>query len=80
MLDSEALKVLNVVMQWIVAPVAAFVWVLYQRQQNHTTDIAVLKAQVEASRLAHDREIKEIRETSRAIMAKLDSIEEALRK
>lgn len=80
MLDGEALKVLNVVMQWIVAPVAAFVWVLYQRQQNHTTDIAVLKAQVEASKLAHDREIKEIRETSRAIMAKLDSIEEALRK
>lgn len=80
MIDGETLKILSAIMQWVIAPVAAFVWVLYQRQQNHTTDIAVLKAQVEASRLAHDREIKEIRETSRAIMAKLDSIEEALRK
>jgi len=67
-------------MQWIIAPVAAFVWVLYQRQQNHTTDIAVLKARVDAAKAAHDREIKEIRETTRAIMEKLNSIEEALRK
>jgi len=78
--DGQALQVLSTIMQWIIAPVAAFVWVLYQRQQNHTTDIAVLKTQIEASSLAHDREIKEIRETSRAIMAKLDSIETALRK
>ncbi len=74
------MKVLSAIMQWVVAPVAAFVWVLYQKQQNHSTDIAVLKAETASARLAHDREIKEIRETSRAIMAKLDSIEEALRK
>lgn len=80
MLDSEALKVVSVIMQWIVAPVAAFVWVIYQKQQQHTTSIAVLQAKTAASQEAHDREIKEIRETSRAIMAKLDSIEEALRK
>ena len=65
---------------FVVAPVAAFVWVLYQKQQTHNTDIAVLKAETASARLAHDREIKEIRETTRAIMAKLDSIEEALRK
>ena len=80
MFDEQAMKVLSVIMQWVVAPVAAFVWVLYQKQQNHSTDIAVLKAETASARLAHDREIKEIRETSRAIMAKLDSIEEALRK
>jgi hypothetical protein len=78
--DDQAMKVLSAIMQWVVAPVAAFVWVLYQKQQNHSTDIAVLKAETASARLAHDREIKEIRETSRAIMAKLDSIEEALRK
>ncbi len=80
MFDDQAMKVLSAIMQWVVAPVAAFVWVLYQKQQNHSTDIAVLKAETASARLAHDREIKEIRETSRAIMAKLDSIEEALRK
>jgi hypothetical protein len=80
MIDDNALKVLSALMQWVVMPVAAFVWVIYQKQQNHATAIAVLQAETTSARLAHDREIKEIRETSRAIMAKLDSIEEALRK
>lgn len=79
-MDGDALKFLNALMQWIIAPVAAFVWFIYREQQNHSTDIAVLKAETATARLAHDREIKEIRETTRAIMAKLDSIEEALRK
>ena len=80
MFDEPGLKLLSTLMQWVVAPVAAFVWVMYQKQQKHDTAIAVLQAETSASRTAHDREIKEIRETSRAIMAKLDSIEEALRK
>ncbi len=80
MFDDQAMKVLSAIMQWVVAPVAAFVWVIYQKQQGHSTAIAVLQAETTAARQAHDREIKEIRETSRAIMAKLDSIEEALRK
>jgi hypothetical protein len=80
MVDSKVLEVLGVVMQWVIAPVAAFVWVLYNKQQMHHTDIAVLKAETVSARQAHDREIKEIRETSRAIFAKLDSIEESLRK
>ena len=80
MISPEALRVLSEIMQWIVAPVAAFVWMIYRKQQDHQTAIAVLQAETATARTAHDREIKEIRETSRAIMAKLDSIEEALRK
>lgn len=80
MIDDQTLKVLSAIMQWIIAPVAAFVWIIYQKQQHHSTDIAVLKAETATARMAHDREIKEIRETSRAIMDKLSSIEEALRK
>lgn len=80
MISPEALKVLSEIMQFIVAPVSAFVWMIYRKQQDHQTAIAVLQAETAASKLSHDREIKEIRETSRAIMAKLDSIEEALRK
>lgn len=79
-MDGEGLKILNVVMQWIVMPVAAFVWLIYRQQQSHETAIAVLQAESLTARTAHDREIKEIRETTRAIMSKLDSIEEALRK
>jgi hypothetical protein len=76
----QALDVLNTIMQWIIAPVAAFVWLIYRQQQMHATEIAVLKATTQSVQTAHEREIKEIRETSRAIMAKLDSIELALRK
>lgn len=79
-MSPQVFEVLNSIMQWIIAPVAAFVWIIYQKQQVHTTAIAVLQSQSEISRVAHDREIKEIRESMRAIMLKLDSIEEALRK
>jgi len=78
--NPEFFNILDSAMRWIVAPVSAFVWIIYNKQQTHTTDVAVLKARMDAFQLAHDREIKEIRDTSRAIMAKLDSIEEALRK
>jgi len=61
-------------------PVAGFVWVMYQRQGDHHTDIAVLKAQNEANKVAHDREMKEMKDTIKAIFIKLDTIEQALRK
>lgn len=80
MISSDTLNILGVILQWVVAPVAAFVWLNYLKLQKHDTAIAVLQAETAAARQAHDREVKEIRETSRAIMAKLDSIEEALRK
>ena len=80
MIDEQTIRALNAIMQWVIMPVAAFVWIIYRQQQTHETAIAVLQAETTSAKLAHDREIKEIRETSRAIMAKLDSIEEALRK
>lgn len=79
-MDEHVINVLDSILQWIIAPIAAFVWLNYMKIQKHDTAIAVLEAATSSSKEAHDREIKEIRETSRAIMAKLDSIEEALRK
>lgn len=71
---------IDAVMRWFVLPMAAFVWIIYQRQGDHHTDIAVLKAQHEANKTAHDREMKEMKETIKAIFTKLDTIEQALRK
>ena len=71
---------IDAIVQWVVLPVAAFVWVMYQRQGEHHTDIAVLKAQNEANKVAHDREMKEMKDTIKAIFIKLDTIEQALRK
>lgn len=71
---------IDAIIQWVVIPIAGFVWVMYQRQGEHHTDIAVLKAQHDATKSAHDREMKEMKETIKAIFTKLDNIEQALRK
>ena len=76
----EAVSFIGSIMRWVVAPVAAFVWLIYMRQQDHHTDLAVLKAEAAERKTAHERELKEIRDMIRAIFNKLDSIEEALRK
>jgi hypothetical protein len=73
------MDMLDAVMKWIVAPVAAFVWILHQRQAEHHTELAVIKSQIAIDKTNHDRELKEMRETVKAIFAKLDSIEETLR-
>jgi soluble cytochrome b562 len=74
------MELLDTVMRWVVAPVAAFVWILHQKTQAHATDIAVIKAQQTSDKQAHDREFKQMREDMRNILNKLDDIEKALRK
>lgn len=74
------MDLINTVMQWVVAPVAAFVFVLHNKVQDHSTTIAVLTSKLDANKDSHDREMKEIKETTNKIFAKLDSIEESLRK
>jgi hypothetical protein len=74
------MDLLDLMMKWIVAPVAAFVWIIFRTQQTHTTDIAVLKATQQANKEAHDREFKEMRGSFKAVLDKLESIEQHLRK
>jgi hypothetical protein len=74
------MEVLNTIMQWIVAPVAGFVFLIYRTQQDHATKLAVLSAVHDANKEAYDREFKEMRENFKTVMAKLDNIEQALRK
>ena len=74
------MEIINSIMQWIVAPIAAFVWLLHSRSQAHSTEIAVLRAMHEANKEFHDREFKELRDTLKTINSKLDSIEQAMRK
>lgn len=74
------MDVIDTVMKWVIAPVAAFVWMLHAKMQSHATDIAVLKATADANKQAHDREFKEMKESFKAVFEKLNSIEQALRK
>ena len=67
------------IIQWLIAPVAAFVWMMHVKVSRHDTDIAVLKSQIMSDKLAHDRELKDVKEALRSIAVKLDNIEQALR-
>ena len=73
------MEVIDAVMQWIVAPLAAFVWLLHAKQQTHSTDIEVLKAQAVANNKAHDVEMKNLQNLFQKVFDKLDDIERALR-
>lgn len=74
------MDLLNTIMQWVVAPVAAFVVWLHSRVQIHATDIAVIKAVQAANKEAHDREFKEMKANFVQVIEKLDNIEAHLRK
>lgn len=66
------MDIVETVLRWIVMPMAAFVWLMYQRQQDHTTQIAVLRTETDMARQAHDREIKDIKDKLDKILEKLD--------
>lgn len=76
----DAFEFFKMLMQWVVVPVAGFVWLMHKTQQDHSTKLAVLQAVHEANKEAHDREFKEMRDSFKAVFAKLDNIEQALRK
>jgi hypothetical protein len=71
---------IDMALKYVVLPVAGFAWMMHNKLTTHATDLAVLKAQAEAQKTAHDRELKDMKRTVEAIFAKLDSIEAALRK
>ena len=73
------METIEFIAQWLAAPLAFVVWFLFMKSTKNEKDIAVLQVQYEANRLAYDREMKELKETVKAIFNKLDSIEQALR-
>ena len=78
-LISNMFEMVEFIVQWLAAPIAAFVWALHVKIGKHDTSIAVLEAQIASDKLAHDREMKDVKEALRSIASKLDSIELALR-
>ena len=75
-----ATDIIEVILKWIVAPVAGFVFFIYRIQQSHDTDIAVLKNEVVAIQRTHDREFSQLQESFKLLFSRLDDIERALRK
>lgn len=78
--EVSALDLVKMAMQWGVIPLVGFVFMIYRNQQNHNTEIAVLKALHNSTKESHDREFKEVKESFKAVIDKLDGIEQYLRK
>ena len=66
------MEVIEAILQWIVMPITAFVWLIFMRQQDHTTQIAVIKTETEIVRQSHDREMRDIKGKLDKIVEKLD--------
>lgn len=76
----EMMNTVDLILQYLAAPLAAVVWMLFNKVNKNEKDIAVLQSQINADKTSHDREMKEMKETIKAIFNKLDNIEQALRK
>jgi len=66
------MEVVDLVLRWIVAPIAAIVVMIYRQQQQHHTALAVLQNQADIVKSNHDREIREIKDMLNKILEKLD--------
>ncbi len=66
------MDVMETVVRWIVMPVVGFVWLMFVRQQDHATQLAVLRTETDMARQSHDREIGEIKGKLDKILEKLD--------
>lgn len=74
------LDLVKIVIQWGVVPLVGIVWLIYKNQQNHNTEIAVLKALHATNKENHDREFKEVKDNFKTVLSKLEGIEQYLRK
>lgn len=66
------MDIIDTVIRYVVIPIGGFVWLIFTRQQDHATQLAVLKSETEMSRQNHDREIKEIKDKLDKILEKLE--------
>lgn len=76
----EVSLLIDLLLQYVIIPIAGgLVW-MFNRQLSHHTDIELLKSHVDLNKNSHDKEMTEIRRTTDAILTKLNDIESYLRK
>ena len=51
-LTGNMFEMVEFIVQWLAAPIAAFVWALHLKIGKHDTSIAVLEAQIASDKLA----------------------------
>jgi hypothetical protein len=74
------IEYIDLAVKIILAPITGFLWILHNRQNKLTLEIAVLRAQVEANQKSIDREMVDVKASLARVLDKLDKIEEYVRK
>jgi DNA-binding LytR/AlgR family response regulator len=76
--EMNYLELAKILLQFAVVPIIAFVWMHYKMSQGHAVEIAVIKTEFLLTKENHDREFKEVKESFKSVMLKLDEIQKAL--
>ena len=76
----DLLEVVKGALQWVVAPLVGWVWLLHEKGSSQSVRIAVLEAELNAQKTLNAQTYTELRSSFNTIVTKLDSIEQFLRK
>jgi hypothetical protein len=78
--DPNMLEIAKLILQFAIVPMLAFMWMHYKLTQGHATEIAVMRSEHALVKENHDREFKELRESIKMILMKLDEIQRDMQK
>jgi len=78
--DPDMMEIIKVILQFAIVPIIAFMWMHYKTTQAHATEIAVIQSEHALVKENHDREFKELRESIKTILLKLDEIQRDMQK
>ena len=76
----NVIEIVGGIIQWVIFPILYLQYSFYQQLKKQDKELAVLQAKSEVQTQSTDRELKEIKQTVDRIFAKLDSLENNLRK
>jgi hypothetical protein len=72
------MELVQLLLQFAVLPLAAFMWAHYTMTQTHDRDIAVMKSEHALVKENHDREFKEVKDSLKNVLQKLDEIQKSV--
>ena len=78
--DQNFMDLVKLILQFAVVPMIAFMWAHYKMTQVHEKQIAVIQSEHTLVKENHDREFKELRESIKTILLKLDEIQRDMQK
>lgn len=76
--EMNFMELVQLLLQFAVLPLAAFMWAHYSMTQTHDRDIAVMKSEHALVKENHDREFKDVKDSLKNVLQKLDEIQKSV--